>query len=220
MSLDSDSAAAASTSRDWYFPSPPFIHNNSNSTKFPKYRRRFPTNPRPSQHLPPDSRPPFGGVSSPNSSPPFRSVSSSTSAPHRAFNHDRLRRRVDFGRRREKPQRNDVNEAIPSVSDGVSRRRSEISSAVSGEKFLGFLGNGFNVRWKMAFFVAVLSLPNWYMYIHIHLWFWSQIFFFVHLADCDDSIFISGVPEFLFTYPSQWVAGIVLLLAMLTVFIY
>ncbi|BFG14766.1 hypothetical protein CerSpe_010390 [Prunus speciosa] len=159
MSLDSDSAAVASTSRDWYFPSPPFIHNNSNSTKFPKYPRRFPTNPRPSQHLPSDSRQPFGGVSSPNSSPPFRSVSSSTStsAPHRAFNHERLRRRVDFGRRREKPQQNDVNEAIPSVSDGVSRRRSEVSSAVSGEKFLGFWGNGFNVRWKMAFFVAIAT---------------------------------------------------------------
>ncbi|KAH0993234.1 hypothetical protein GBA52_004717 [Prunus armeniaca] len=154
MSLDSDSAAVASTSRDWYFPSPPFIHNNTNSTKFPKYPRRFPTNPRPSQHLPPDYRPPFGGVSSPNSSPPFRSVSSSTSAPHRAFNHERLRRRVDFGRRREKPQQNDVNEAIPSVSDGVSRRRSEVSSAVSGDKFLG---NGFNVRWKMAFFVAIAT---------------------------------------------------------------
>ncbi|KAI5349017.1 hypothetical protein L3X38_001904 [Prunus dulcis] len=154
MSLDSDSAAVSSTSRDWYFPSPPFIHNNSNSTKFPKYPRRFPTNPRQSQHLPPDYRPPFGGVSSPNSSPPFRSVSSSTSAPHRAFNHERLRRRVDFGRRREKPQQNDVNDAIPSVSDGVSRRRSEVSSAVSGDKFLG---NGFNVRWKMAFFVAIAT---------------------------------------------------------------
>ncbi|XP_021822345.1 LOW QUALITY PROTEIN: ion channel CASTOR-like [Prunus avium] len=157
MSLDSDSAAVASTSRDWYFPSPPFIQTNPNSTKFPKYPRRFPTNPRPSQHLPSDSRQPFGGVSSPNSSPPFRSVSSSTSAPHRAFNHERLRRRVDFGRRREKPQQNDVNEAIPSVSDGVSRRRSEVSSAVSGEKFLGFWGNGFNVRWKVAFFVAIAT---------------------------------------------------------------
>ncbi|ONI27733.1 hypothetical protein PRUPE_1G102500 [Prunus persica] len=154
MSLDSDSAAVSSTSRDWYFPSPPFIHSNSNSTKFPKYPRRFPTNPRQSQHLPPDYRPPFGGVSSPNSSPPFRSVSSSTSAPHRAFSHERLRRRVDFGRRREKPQQNDVNEAIPSVSDGVSGRRSEVSSAVSGDKFLG---NGFNVRWKMAFFVAIAT---------------------------------------------------------------
>ncbi|XP_068327002.1 ion channel CASTOR-like isoform X1 [Pyrus communis] len=156
MSLDSDSAAVASTSRDWYFPSPPFIHANSHSSKFRKYPRRFPTNPRPfqSQNLPPDYRQPLDGVSSPNSAPPSRGVSSSSSALHRSFNHERLRRRVDFGGRREQPRRNVDRQASPSASDGVSRRRSEVAL---GDKFIGSPGHGFRVRWKMGILAAIVT---------------------------------------------------------------
>lgn len=161
MSLDSDPAAAASasTSRDWYFPSPPFIHANSHSSKFPKYRRRFPTNPRPfqSQHLPPDYRQPLDGVSSPNSAPPSRSVLSSSSALNRSLNHEGLRRRVAFGGRREQPRRNVDRQASPSASDGVSRRRSEVDLG-DADKFIGSPGHGFRVRWKMVILTAVLSL--------------------------------------------------------------
>ncbi|CAN6547328.1 unnamed protein product [Malus baccata var. baccata] len=160
MSPHSDSAAvastSASTSRDWYFPSPPFIHSNSHSSKFPKYPRRFPTNPRPfqSQHLPPDYRQPLDGVSSPNSAPPSRGVSSSSSALHRSFNHERLRRRVDFGGRREQPRRNVDRQASWSASDGVSRRRSEVAL---GDKFIGSTGHGFRVRWKMVILAAIVT---------------------------------------------------------------
>lgn len=174
MSLDSDSAAvactSASASRDWYFPSPPFIHANSHFSKFPKYPRRFPTNPRPfqSQHLPPDYRQPLDGVSSPNSAPPSRGVSSSSSALHRSFNHERLRRRVDFGGRREQPRRNVDRQASPSASDGVSRRRSEV-----GDKFIGSPGHGFRVRWKMVILAVVLSLSNW---IELTNWAWTLPF--------------------------------------------
>ncbi|KAM5554121.1 ion channel CASTOR-like [Rosa sericea] len=145
MSLDSDSAVPSS-SRDWYFPSPPFIH----AAKSPKYHRRFPTNPRPSPPLPTDSQPPFGPAT------PFRAVSSSSSAPPRTFSHDRPRRRVDFPRRREKPPRNDVNQPVSGVPDGLSKKRSEASAAVSGDKVISFSGLGFKLRWKMAFTVAIL----------------------------------------------------------------
>ncbi|XP_050374264.1 ion channel CASTOR-like isoform X1 [Argentina anserina] len=138
MSLDSDSSALPSSSRDWYFPSPPFIH----AAKSPKYHRRFSTNPRPSQPLPSDSP-----------ATPFRAVPSSTSAPPRTFNHDRLRRRVDFPRRPEKPPRNEPSLGVP---DGVSRKRSEASTAVAGDKFPRFSQPGFKPRWKMAFLVAIL----------------------------------------------------------------
>lgn len=155
MSVDSDSGTGPSSSRDWYFPSPPFLHTNAKS---PKYHRRFSTNPRPSQ---PDSQKPVGGLSSPNLvTPPFRG----TSAPQTSFNHERLRRRVDFSRRREKPPRNDVNVAISTASDAVSKKRSE---AVSGDTFIS--GPGFKLRWKMAFSVAVLPLPVFIIYVSIYI---------------------------------------------------
>ncbi|KAK9950921.1 hypothetical protein M0R45_006386 [Rubus argutus] len=86
-------------------------------------------------------------LSSPNlATPSFRGISSSTStsAPQTSFKHERLRRRVDFSRRLEKPPRNDVNVAISTTSDAVSKKRSE---AVSGDKFIGFTGHGFKLRW-------------------------------------------------------------------------
>lgn len=152
MSLDSGSATVPSSSRDWYFPSPPFIHTNAKS---PKYHRRFSTNPRPSQ---PDSQQP-----SPNLvTPPFRG----TLAPHTSFKHERLRRRVDFSRRREKPPRNDVNVAISTAAaDAVSKKRSD---AVSGDTFIS--GHGLKLRWKMAFSVAVLPLPVSIIYIYTYIY--------------------------------------------------
>ena len=138
MSVDSDSASASS-SRDWYFPSPPFIQ----SSNLPKYPRRFPENPRFSR-------------------PPFRDVSSSSSAPQRPFHNAGPRRRVGFSRRTEHPP------TRTDKSDAVLARKSEISSSVVAEKasattkskLLGFLGQGleFRIRWKMAITVAVSSL--------------------------------------------------------------
>nr|XP_011457298.1 PREDICTED: ion channel CASTOR-like isoform X2 [Fragaria vesca subsp. vesca] len=138
MSLESDSAVPSS-SRDWYFPSPPFIH----AAKSRKYHRRFSTNPRPS---PSDSQLPFAaGVSSPNPATPFRAV------PPRTFSHERPRRRVDFSRRRDKPPRTDVNQPVSGVPDGLSNKRSE----ASGDKFIRFAGPSFKLRWKMAFSILM-----------------------------------------------------------------
>lgn len=157
MSFDSDSAAPPpSSSRDWYFPSPPFVH----SSKFPNYPRRFPTNPTVSQHYPPDSRSSFRRFSSPVPTPPLRDVSSSSSAPHRTVNHAGIRRRAGYARRGEQLPRTSGEDVVPA-------RKSEISGALLAEKvsapkkLMGFSDHclEFRVRWKMAITVAVsLSL--------------------------------------------------------------
>ncbi|PON57130.1 CASTOR ion channel [Trema orientale] len=144
MSVDPDSASASS-SRDWYFPSPPFIHSSPPSANLPNYPRRFSENPRLSRS-------------------PFRDVSSSTSSasaysPQRTFHNAGLRRRVGFTRRTEQPRRKDTN-------DAVSVRKSETPSSVLDEKasatkkikLMDFLGQGLElrIRWKMAVTVAIL----------------------------------------------------------------
>ncbi|KAK9904600.1 hypothetical protein M0R45_000564 [Rubus argutus] len=127
MSLDSDSAAVpSSSSRDWYFPSPPFLHTNAKSPKYPTI------------------------LNKPQAIP--TRFSAAIWWPFVSQSRDAAPRRVDFSRRREKPPRNDVNVAISTASDAVSKKRSE---AVSGDKFIGFTGHGFKLRWKMAFSVAI-----------------------------------------------------------------
>lgn len=140
-----------SSSRDWYFPSPPFIH----SSKFPNCPRRFPGNPRVSRHYPPDS-----GSSSFRRvvpKPLLRDVLSSSSAPHRTVvNHAGLRRRAGLARRGDQQTRANGEDVVPA-------KKSEVSGALSGEKVsapkkpTGFSGRslGIRVRWKMAIAAAV-----------------------------------------------------------------
>ncbi|XP_015870051.3 ion channel CASTOR isoform X1 [Ziziphus jujuba] len=151
MSFDSE-AAPASSSRDWYFPSPPFI----NSTKFPNYPRRFASNP----YFPADPKRPssFSRVSCRDSTAPSRQVSSSRSAPPQTpVNHAGVRRRVGFARRRDQQTRTNGDDVVPAS-------QLDISGAIPGEKvsaskkLLEFSGQSFKVRlrWKMAITVAIL----------------------------------------------------------------
>ncbi|XP_057514770.1 ion channel CASTOR-like isoform X2 [Actinidia eriantha] len=139
MSLDPESPSP-STSRDWFFPSPSFIHQNRTPT------RRFSTNPRP--------RRTYASEPKPTS---FQSSSSHPgSIPPRDPKYVGLRRRIDFARRSEKspPKPNDRN-------GGVSGGDSEKCDVVSREKastwkiFAGFGSGRLKVRWQMAFSLAI-----------------------------------------------------------------
>uniref|UniRef100_A0A2N9HXL9 Uncharacterized protein n=1 Tax=Fagus sylvatica TaxID=28930 RepID=A0A2N9HXL9_FAGSY len=145
MSFDSDSPP--SSSRDWFFPSPAFIHTPYPTPKYPKYPRRFTANPRNSlPYCPPDPRPPR--------TPSFRDVSDT---PYRDFKYARTRRRVDLSRQAERPQiKEQFNDAA------VSGPKNEISG-VSVEKkssfvnkIIGFSARGLKIRWQMAVSVAIL----------------------------------------------------------------
>ncbi|XP_024024621.1 ion channel CASTOR isoform X2 [Morus notabilis] len=108
MSVDSDAGtASASSSRDWYFPSPPFLHHQNISN----YPRRFPETPR------------FSPVPEP-------------SPPQRAFHHAGLRRRVGFARRSDQPLRTDRRDDAISVrkSENSGERASAPKKAIG---FLG-----------------------------------------------------------------------------------
>ncbi|XP_059655357.1 ion channel CASTOR-like isoform X4 [Cornus florida] len=143
MSLDADSPSP-STSRDWFFPSPSFIHS-SHPSRNPT--RRFSTYTRPSKPYVSDSKPPR-----PTS---FRSFSHSSSVPHRDPQYAGIRRRIDFARR---------SEMSPSTDDSGGRRPvavsekcevSEDKTAV-GKKCTGLVGGRLKFRWQMAFSVAIL----------------------------------------------------------------
>ncbi|KAA8527239.1 hypothetical protein F0562_034664 [Nyssa sinensis] len=155
MSLDPDSPPplSPSTSRDWFFPSPSFIHA-SHLSKNPT--RRFSTYPRVPKPHASDSRPPKQST--------FQSFSPSGPVPPRDPKYAGLRRRIDFARRSEKSPRQDESAGVSGrkpdvsgisekhdVSDGVS-----VDKASAGKKFTGLAGVRLKVRWQMAFSVAIL----------------------------------------------------------------
>ncbi|KAF4355940.1 hypothetical protein F8388_025943 [Cannabis sativa] len=138
MSVDLDSGPSTTTSRDWYFPSPPpIVYSNPN---LPKYPRRFSQNP-------PLSRPPFRRHAS-------SSAVAAATPPHTTFHNARLRRRAGFTRWTDLPPTSDS-------SDSVSAPKVETSSAVvgdnaSGSKKIKLNGSQLRIRWKMAITVAIL----------------------------------------------------------------
>ena len=139
MSLDPESPSP-STSRDWFFPSPSFIHQNRTPT------RRFSTNPRPRRTH----------ASEPKPTSFQSSLSPPGSIPPRDPKYVGLRRRIDFARRREKspPKPNDRNGGVlggdSEKCDVVSREK-----ASTGKIFAGFGSGRLKVRWQMAFSLAV-----------------------------------------------------------------
>ncbi|KAM3702303.1 hypothetical protein ACJW31_04G015700 [Castanea mollissima] len=128
MSLDSDSLPP-STSRDWFFPTPP---------KYPKYPRRFTANPRSSfPYCPPKK-------------PSFRDVSETAPTPYRDFKYARTRRRVDVS------QRSQRNKASDEANGAVSAKIEDVSAAKKVSKIIGVSVRDLKNRWHMAVSVAVL----------------------------------------------------------------
>uniref|UniRef100_A0A5B7BM51 Putative ion channel CASTOR-like isoform X1 n=1 Tax=Davidia involucrata TaxID=16924 RepID=A0A5B7BM51_DAVIN len=149
MSLDSESppSLSPSTSRDWFFPSPSFIHS-SHLSKNPT--RRLFTYPRAPKPYVSDSRPP--------KPPTFQTFSPSGSVLPRDPKYAGIRRRIDFSRRSEKSpgvsgSKSDVSGSSEKrdALDGVSGEK-----ASGGKKFTGLAGGRLKVRWQTAFSVAVL----------------------------------------------------------------
>lgn len=152
MSLDSESSPSSS-SRDWFFPSNSFAHSNNHyMRKTPKYARRFSSNPRLSQPLPPDSKPPKTLT--------FRSVSSSNSSSFREYNYAGLRRRSYSSHRTETSPKREENDAVLQRKAVVSNRNVGVSEEkTSASKMIsGFSGQQVKFRWHMAISLAVIAL--------------------------------------------------------------
>ncbi|XP_022733690.1 ion channel CASTOR-like isoform X3 [Durio zibethinus] len=144
MSLDSESSP--SSSRDWFFPSPSFIHSTSHHSRSANYPRKFTTIPR---HSPPSD------WKKPHKTPTFRSVSSSSSASYGDPNYGRLRRRVDFTLRSQRTSKHEEEVAVLEQKRGVSNAVS-VEKTASGEMGIRIAGQRFKIRWQMAFSIAVL----------------------------------------------------------------
>ncbi|XP_065881577.1 ion channel CASTOR-like isoform X5 [Euphorbia lathyris] len=127
MSIDHDSSQPPAATRDWFFPSPSFIHHPPPPASS-KSRRRFSTASTVSQDLP-ESRP-----------------SSSTSSHYRDKN-ARLRRRVEFPRRAQRSSKQEQDDTLSARKlDALGDR------TTSGETFVGFPG----VRWHIAVSAAIV----------------------------------------------------------------
>lgn len=149
MSLDSESSPSSS-SRDWFFPSHSFAHSSHQyARKAPKYSRRFSTNPRLSQPLLPDTRPP-------KTPPTFRSVSSSNSSSSREYSYAELRKRAYSTRRGEPLRKREDNDAVSNRNVGISEEKT-----LSREKIAGLSGQRLKFRWHMAISLAVAVLSTW-----------------------------------------------------------
>ncbi|XP_011002875.1 PREDICTED: ion channel CASTOR-like isoform X3 [Populus euphratica] len=134
MSLDSQDSTSPSFNRDWFFPSPSFIHQST--PKPPKPHRRFSTA---SKHSP-DSN-----ISNP---PSFRS--SPSLSPTTTSKYGRLRRRVEFPRPPEKYSIQHQNDSVLDRKPVVSSEKKQSTVKVSS----GSLGLRVRVRWNLAITVA------------------------------------------------------------------
>ncbi|KAK8485036.1 hypothetical protein V6N12_014112 [Hibiscus sabdariffa] len=143
MSLDSESSSPSS-SRDWFFPSPSFIHSTSHSPQSPNYPRKFSTIPRHPRPSPPDWKPPKTST--------FRGVSSSAYGDPK---YGRLRRRVDFTRRSEKTSKQEGDGPVLAQNRDVSKAVPDEKTA-AGEIGIRVLGQRVKIRWQMAFSLAIL----------------------------------------------------------------
>ncbi|XP_021604222.1 ion channel CASTOR isoform X3 [Manihot esculenta] len=143
MSLEQDSSPPPSFSRDWFFPSPSFIHQSPPKTN--KYRRRFSTTPRISHHRPFDSN--FPKTSS-FALPASSSTSTSTSTSYRDAKYARLRRqRVEFPRRSDNSSKQEQDDAA------ISGERASFC-----ERTAGFSGHRIRARWRMAISAAIVII--------------------------------------------------------------
>ncbi|CAK7322484.1 unnamed protein product [Dovyalis caffra] len=136
MSLDSQDSPSPSFNRDWFFPSPSFIHHSP--PKPPKPHRRFSTIPK----LSPDSN-----LSKP---PSFRS--SSSLSPTTTSNYGRLRRRVEFPRRPDKSSKQDQSDSVLDRKLVVSSEKKQSTEKVSS----GSSGHRVRVRWNLAITAAIV----------------------------------------------------------------
>ncbi|WRX21619.1 CASTOR/POLLUX/SYM8 ion channel [Theobroma cacao] len=152
--MSHDSESSPSSSRDWFFPSPSFIHSTSHPSQSPNYPRRWTTIPRHSPPSPPDWKP--------SKTPTFRSVSLSDSAPYGDRKYSRIRRRVDFTRRSEKSSKQEEDGAVleqkRGVSNAISGGKQNVLSdkTASGEMGIRIACQRIKVRWQMAFSIAIL----------------------------------------------------------------
>ncbi|XP_034926903.1 ion channel CASTOR-like isoform X4 [Populus alba] len=135
MSLDSQDSTSPSFNRDWFFPSPSFIHQSP--PKPPKPHRRFSTA---SKHSP-DSN-----ISNP---PSFRS---SPSLSPTTSKYGRLRRRVEFPRPPDKSSIQHQNASVLDRKPVVSSEKKQSTVKVSS----GSLGHRVRVRWNLAITVAIV----------------------------------------------------------------
>ncbi|KAJ6855706.1 ion channel CASTOR-like isoform X4 [Populus alba x Populus x berolinensis] len=135
MSLDSQDSTSPSFNRDWFFPSPSFIHQSP--PKPPKPHRRFSTA---SKHSP-DSN-----ISNP---PSFRS---SPSLAPTTSKYGRLRRRVEFPRPPDKSSIQHQNASVLDRKPVVSSEKKQSTVKVSS----GSLGHRVRVRWNLAITVSIV----------------------------------------------------------------
>ncbi|KAK8307771.1 hypothetical protein V6Z12_D02G008700 [Gossypium hirsutum] len=146
MSQDS-AESSPSSSRDWFFPSPSFIHSTSNSPQSPNYPRKFSTIPRHSRSSPTDSKPPKTST--------FRSVSSSGSAAYGDQKYGRGRRRIELIRRSEKTAKQEKEGPVLEQKRDVSKAVSGVKTAI-GEMGIRVFGQRVKIRWQMASYIAIL----------------------------------------------------------------
>ncbi|TYH26683.1 hypothetical protein ES288_A02G008000v1 [Gossypium darwinii] len=145
MSLDS-AEASPSSSRDWFFPSPSFIHSTSNSPQSQNYPRKFSTIPRHSRSSHTDWKPPKTST--------FRTVSSSGSAAYGDPKYGRVRRRIEL-RRREKMAKQEKEDPVLEQKRDVSKAVSGVKTAI-GEMGIRDFGQRVKIRWQMASYIAIL----------------------------------------------------------------
>ncbi|KAH9726871.1 putative ion channel CASTOR [Citrus sinensis] len=150
MSLDAE-PSPSSSSRDWLFPSQSFAHSFDNYTsKTPKYPRRFSSNPRLSQPLPPDSKP--------HKTPAFQSVSSSNSSSFSEYKYAGLRRRSYLSRRAETSPKREENGTVLQRNAVVSNRNVGVSEEKTSESKMiaGFYGQRVKFRWHMVISLVIM----------------------------------------------------------------
>ncbi|KAF6173048.1 hypothetical protein GIB67_006424 [Kingdonia uniflora] len=133
MSFDTE-PSPSSSNRDWFFPSPSFIHHHSPTIRHQKPLKNFSPNPR---------------FLKPHES---FSSSSSNSIPRREVKYAGIRRRIDFAHRAEKPHNSSSNDASKPV----------VSVAKSGawKRVIGVFDDGLRfrlrLRWSLVVSVAVI----------------------------------------------------------------
>ncbi|XP_061946660.1 ion channel CASTOR-like isoform X1 [Populus nigra] len=136
MSLDSEDSPSPSFDRDWFFPSPSFIHESP--PKSPKSHRRFPTTPK---HFP-DS------ILSKSQS--FRP--SSSIPPPATSKYGILRRRVEFPRPLIKPSKQEQHDSFldrkPVVPSEKKQSTEKVSSGPSVHRV--------RFRWDLTITVAIV----------------------------------------------------------------
>ncbi|XP_057720585.1 ion channel CASTOR-like [Arachis stenosperma] len=99
MSLDSETSTAATSGRDWFFPSPSFFRSSSS-----QYGRRFYSNPKPSSSHPISNRPPPASASG-----------------------IRHRRRVKFARNPSPAPTPAPTQELPQISDAKNASKNNLS---------------------------------------------------------------------------------------------